>query len=113
MLLVDDDAGLRDHVRTTFELVHVDVEEDAGSLEALESAARRRPDVIVLDVQMPSMDGIEVLRRLRADPATATIPVILLSGEALGDEGAGANAFLAKPFSPLQLLAIAERLGGE
>jgi ribonuclease P protein subunit RPR2 len=113
LLLVDDDAGLRDLVRTTFELVHVDVEEASSGHEALESVARRRPDVIVLDVQMPGLDGIEVLRRLRADPATATIPVILLTGDALEDGDAGANAFLTKPFSPLQLLAVAERLGGE
>jgi ribonuclease P protein subunit RPR2 len=113
LLLVDDDAGLRDLLRTTFELVHVDVEEAASGLEALRCVARRRPDVIVLDVQMPGMDGLEVLRRLKDDPATTAIPVILLSGSVLGDEAADASAFLTKPFSPLQLLAAAERLAGE
>jgi ribonuclease P protein subunit RPR2 len=113
LLLVDDDAGLRDLVRTTFELVHVEVEEAASGVEALERVELRRPDVIVLDVQMPGMDGLEVLRRLKADPATAAVPVILLTGGALGAEGAAAEASLTKPFSPLQLLAIAERLGGE
>jgi response regulator RpfG family c-di-GMP phosphodiesterase len=113
LLLVDDDAGLRALLRTTFELVDVDVEEAESALEALAGIARRRPDVIVLDVSMPGMDGIELCRRLKADPDTAEIPVILLSGSALGDGNAGADAFLTKPFSPLQLLAVSERLAGE
>jgi putative two-component system response regulator len=113
LLLVDDDAGLRALLRTTFELVDVAVEEAESALDALESVARNRPDVIVLDVQMPGMDGIELCRRLKSDPETALIPVILLSGSALGDSDAGADAFLTKPFSPLQLLAVSERLAGE
>jgi ribonuclease P protein subunit RPR2 len=113
LLLVDDDAGLRALVRTTFELVDVDVEEAESAVEALAGIAQRRPDVIVLDVQMPGMDGIELCRRLKADPETAGIPVILLSGSALDGEEVGAEAFLTKPFSPLQLLAVSERLAGE
>jgi ribonuclease P protein subunit RPR2 len=113
LLLVDDDAGLRALVRTTFELVDVDVEECENALDALESIGRRRPDVVVLDVQMPGMDGIELCRRLKADDATSSIPVILLSGSSDGGADACADAFVAKPFSPLQLLAIAERLAGE
>jgi response regulator RpfG family c-di-GMP phosphodiesterase len=113
LLLVDDDAGLRALLRTTFELVDVDVEEAESAVEALERIAGRRPDVIVLDVQMPGMDGIELCRRLKADPETASIPVILLSGSALGDGEAGADAYLTKPFSPLQLLAVSEQLSGE
>ncbi len=113
LLLVDDDAGLRALLRTTFELVDVDVEEAESALEALQSVERSRPDVIVLDVQMPGMDGIELCRRLKGEAQTAPIPVILLSGSALDDGDAGADAFLTKPFSPLQLLAVAERLAGE
>jgi ribonuclease P protein subunit RPR2 len=62
---------------------------------------------------MPGMDGIEVLRRLKDDPGTAAIPVILLSGGEATGAGEAAEAFLTKPFSPLQLLAAAERLAGE
>jgi ribonuclease P protein subunit RPR2 len=112
LLLVDDDAGLRALVRTTFELVDVEVEEAESAREALAGIALRRPDVIVLDVQMPGMDGLELCRRIKADPATASIPVILLSGSALDDDAAGADAFVTKPFSPLQLLAVSERLAG-
>jgi ribonuclease P protein subunit RPR2 len=113
LLLVDDDAGLRALLRTTFELVDVDVEEADSARAALARIAARRPDVIVLDVQMPGTDGLELCRLLKADPPTASIPIILLSGSALDDDDAGADAFLAKPFSPLQLLAVAERLAGE
>jgi ribonuclease P protein subunit RPR2 len=113
LLLVDDDAGLRALLRTTFELVDVEVEEAESAVDALASIARRLPDAIVLDVQMPGMDGIELCRRIKDDPKTAAVPVILLTGSALDDGAAGADAFLTKPFSPLQLLAVAERLAGE
>lgn len=112
LLLVDDDEGLRALVRTTFELVDVEVEEVVDARGALAAVAARRPDVIVLDVSMPGMSGIELCRLLKGDPATARIPIVLLSGSIEGDQGAGADAFLAKPFSPLQLLAVAERLAG-
>jgi response regulator RpfG family c-di-GMP phosphodiesterase len=112
LLLVDDDAGLRALLRTTFELVDLDVDEATGGLDALARVHADPPDVIVLDVQMPGLDGLDVCRRLKADPATRSIPVILLSGSALGDGEAGADAFLTKPFSPLQLLAVVERLSG-
>jgi ribonuclease P protein subunit RPR2 len=112
LLLVDDDAGLRALLRTTFELVDVDVEEAESAYEALASITRSRPEVIVLDVQMPGMDGIELCRRLKADPGTAQIAVVLLSGTALCDTDTGADAFMTKPFSPLQLLAVVEQLGG-
>lgn len=113
LLLVDDDPGLRALLRTTFELVDLTVEEAESGREALDAVAADRPDVVVLDVSMPGIDGLEVCRRLKADPATASIPVILLTGTALDDQSVGADAFLTKPFSPLQLLAVVERLTGE
>ncbi len=60
----------------------MELEEAGSGFEALASLERSRPDVVVLDVQMPGMDGLELCRRLKSDPATATIPVILLSGRA-------------------------------
>ena len=80
LLLVDDDAGLRALLRTTFELVDIDVEEAEDASAALARVGERPPDVIVLDVRMPGMDGLELCRRLKADPATRAIPVVLLSG---------------------------------
>jgi ribonuclease P protein subunit RPR2 len=111
-LLVDDDEGLRALVRTTFELVDVEVDEAADAGGALRAVELRRPEVIVLDVAMPGMTGIELCRRLKGDIATSDIPIVLLSGTAESDAGSRADAFLTKPFSPLQLLAVVERLSG-
>jgi CheY-like chemotaxis protein len=86
--------------------------------EALELAAREKPDLIVMDVTMPELDGLSALKQLKAAPATAPIPVIMLTvrGHALTRqqaEEAGAAVFLTKPFSPTQLLSEARRLLGE
>jgi response regulator RpfG family c-di-GMP phosphodiesterase len=80
-------------------------------------AARRisafRPDVIVLDVLMPGIDGLEYCRALKTDPQTRAIPVVLLTGTELsGLHGSRADALIRKPFSPLELLAVVERLSG-
>jgi response regulator RpfG family c-di-GMP phosphodiesterase len=116
VLLVDDDASLRSLLRATFESFDVAVDEASGAREALAQIERRRPDVIVLDVMMPGMSGIELCRRLKDNPETGRIGVILLTGSGRGtrgavDSGAG-DIVLTKPFSPLQLLAAAERLAG-
>ena len=82
----------------------------------LDSIAMRLPELLLLDVSMPNMDGFEVCRRLRSSPQTTTLPVIMLSGHAHNEqiqEGlkAGANRYLTKPFSRDELLnAIAETL---
>ena len=114
LLLVDDDAGLRALLRTTFEVVDVELSEAENAAEALDVIARRPPDVIVLDVDMPGMSGIDLCRRLKSDPKTRDIAVMLLSGvdDVRGVDGSGADAFLRKPFSPLDMLAAVERLAG-
>jgi CheY-like chemotaxis protein len=78
-------------------------------MEALEKVTAEQPAVVVLDVMMPKLDGIEVTRRIKADPATAAIPVLLLSAKAQAQDiavgaDAGADAYLTKPFEPLDLL---------
>ena len=116
VLLVDDDAGLRELLRMTFEGFDVEVDEAADAVAAASIVAERRPDVIVLDVMMPGIDGLEFCRQLKADPATRDIAVVLLTGSKSGTrvaaDAAGADAFLAKPFSPLELLGVTERLAG-
>jgi response regulator RpfG family c-di-GMP phosphodiesterase len=116
ILLIDDDPALRTLLRTTFEVADVDVVEADGA-----DAARRRirvehPDVIVLDVNMPGTSGLALCSELKSDPATGSIPIIVLSGSDGGTNAAakraGADAFVRKPFSPLELLAVAERLAG-
>jgi diguanylate cyclase (GGDEF)-like protein len=117
VLLVDDDAGLRALLRTTLEPVDLEVDEAEDAATAAGRIAARRPDVVVLDVRMPGTDGVSFCRRLKADPSTRTIAVVLLTGDDRREteaaaESAGADAFLRKPFSPLGLLNVVERLAG-
>jgi response regulator RpfG family c-di-GMP phosphodiesterase len=116
ILLVDDEPALRELLRATFEGADVTVDEAASGQEAQERVRRRRPDVIVLDLRMPGMSGTELCERLKADPQTASIPIVLLTGadaeEARRAQRSGASALVRKPFSPLELLAIVERVAG-
>jgi ribonuclease P protein subunit RPR2 len=116
ILLVDDDAALRTLLRTTFEVFDIDVAEAESGVAALRAVKAFEPDVVVLDVGMPGMDGLEVCRRLKDDPANDGLGVVLLTGSGGGTREAadevGANTFLRKPFSPLELLAAVERLAG-
>jgi two-component system cell cycle response regulator DivK len=78
--------------------------------EALLAMAKDRPDLILMDIQLPVMDGYEATRRIKADPASAAIPIIAVTSYALsGDEAkardAGCDDFVPKPYSPRQLLA--------
>jgi response regulator RpfG family c-di-GMP phosphodiesterase len=116
LLLVDDDEGLRALLRTTFEVVDIEVDEARDTREADRRIAAHRPDVIVLDVLMPGESGLDYCRRLKGNPATSGIPIVLLTGSDGGSlvaaDAAGADAFIRKPFSPLELLAVVERLAG-
>jgi len=83
--------------------------------EAVEITRTEKPNLIVMDVQMPVLDGLNALREIKADPETASIPVIMLTarGHTLARseaEGSGAAMFVTKPFSPNQLLADVQRL---
>jgi CheY-like chemotaxis protein len=86
-----------------------------GSL-ALELAREHRPNLILLDLNLPDMPGVEVLRRLRADPLTATTPVVVISGDAMPGQAErvralGANDFVSKPFNLSRLLAVIDEAG--
>jgi ribonuclease P protein subunit RPR2 len=116
ILLVDDEPALRELLRATFEGADVTVDEAASGQEAEEQIRRRRPDVIVLDLRMPGMGGVELCRRLKSRQRTKSIPIVFLTGvdgeEARGAQRAGAAALVRKPFSPLELLAVVERVAG-
>ena len=115
ILLVDDDPALRTLLRTTFEVADVAVVEAEDAVAARRKIRRARPDVIVLDINMPGTTGLELCAELKSAPATRDIPIVLLTGSERGAEAAkkaGANAFVRKPFSPLELLSVAERLAG-
>ncbi|MEW6324891.1 MAG: response regulator, partial [Nitrospirota bacterium] len=109
ILVADDNADMRDYlVRLLRDRWEVEAVLDGN--DALAAAQQRPPDLILSDVMMPGLDGIGLLRRLRAEPATSTIPVILLSaraGEEMVLEGleTGADDYLVKPFSARELLA--------
>jgi putative two-component system response regulator len=115
-LLVDDDPGLRALLRATLDAVDVEVDDAADAAVALTTIRRRRPDAIVLDVNLPGLDGLSFCRQLKRERATRDIPIVVLSGSDGGTADAaleaGADSFLRKPFSPLELLAIVERLAG-
>jgi signal transduction histidine kinase len=109
ILLADDNADMRDYVRRLL-APHWTVEVVADGQAALEAVHARRPDLVLTDVMMPHLDGFGLLRALRADDATRSIPVILVSARA-GEESrvegleAGADDYLVKPFSARELLA--------
>jgi response regulator RpfG family c-di-GMP phosphodiesterase len=116
ILLVDDDPALRTLLRTTFEVADVDVVEAENAAGARREIERTHPSVIVLDVNMPGISGLEFCRQLKDDPETRDIPIVVLTGSEGGTTSAakeaGADAFVKKPFSPLELLSVAERLAG-
>jgi response regulator RpfG family c-di-GMP phosphodiesterase len=116
LLLVDDDPGLRALLRATLDAVDIEVDDAEDAPKALAAIRRRRPDALVLDVNLPGMDGLAFCRQLKSDRETKEIPIVVLSGSDGGTAEAaleaGAESFLRKPFSPLELLAIVERLAG-
>jgi ribonuclease P protein subunit RPR2 len=117
LLVVDDDSALRILLRTTFEVVDIEVDEAESAEEAQEKIEARAPDVVVLDVGMPGgMDGLTFCRQLKEDPVTADVGVVLLTGSEGTTEaeasGCKADGLLRKPFSPLELLNAVERIAG-
>ncbi|OFX25823.1 MAG: hypothetical protein A2V77_09490 [Anaeromyxobacter sp. RBG_16_69_14] len=111
-LLVDDSESILTFGRAVL-AGHFDVEVASHGREALAKAAKLRPDLIVLDLSMPEMDGSEVLARLKADPQLCTTPVVILSSESFREReclAAGADAFLEKPAAADHLRSTALRV---
>jgi DNA-binding response OmpR family regulator len=109
VLVVEDDDDIRGLVAFRLARAGVAVHQASDGESGLAAVAAIRPDVVLLDWMMPGIDGLEVCRRLRADPATAGLPVVLLTArarEADAERGlaAGADAYVAKPFSQPELL---------
>ncbi|GAA2579302.1 hypothetical protein GCM10010399_06320 [Dactylosporangium fulvum] len=113
ILVADDDMDIRDLVAFKLEQSGYDVVAVDNGLAALTAAAENPPDLVVLDVMMPGMSGIDVCRQLRQDHATKGLPIILLTARAQeGDVevgfGAGADDYIVKPFSPRELVSRVE-----
>jgi CheY-like chemotaxis protein len=115
ILIADDEVYMLRLLEMTFKKGGYTMVSCRDGREALATAVTELPQLIVLDVMMPGLDGLGALRQLKENPATRDIPVVVLSakGHALTKveaEAAGAVMFLAKPFSPSQLLAEAQKI---
>jgi PleD family two-component response regulator len=110
LLVVDDDPDITRFVEMNFNFEGFDVVVANDGYEALAEIDRQRPDLVLLDVMMPRMDGVELCRRLRADPMTTGMPVIMLTAKGLSADKvagltAGADDYIVKPFDMLELVA--------
>lgn len=114
VLIIDDNNGMRAYLRSILQ-DHYNVSEAVDGQQGLERARREVPKLVVCDVMMPVMDGLEFTRRLKADTATSHIPVILLTARSLSEQreegyGTGADSYLTKPFTGSLLLARIDNL---
>jgi two-component system, cell cycle response regulator DivK len=110
ILVVEDQEDNRQIIRDMLTALDYELAEAQNGAEALAAVAKQKPDLILMDIQMPIMDGYEATRRIKADPSTKRIPIIAVTSYALsGDDqkarDAGCDNYVPKPFSPRQLLA--------
>src|SRR6266850_2274284 len=115
VLVVDDYPDAREMYCEYLQYSGFDVIEAGNGVEALERAADSAPDIILMDLSLPVMDGWEATRRLKADKATADIPIVALTGHALagileGAKQAGCDAFVTKPCLPEDLVKEIQRV---
>jgi len=117
ILHVEDNQYNRKIIRDLLSKHSYEIMEAHNGEAALDALTRRRPDLILMDVQLPKLSGLEVTRRVRADPSLAQIPIIAITSFALsGDDRlaieAGCNAYVAKPFRPRDLLEMIQSFLG-
>ena len=113
VLVTDDDPLTRIVVRLLLQKQHFEVIEAADGRQALELAVRTGPDVVLMDLNMPEMDGYEAIARLRQDQSTAQVPIVVLTGEEAPEIEhrvlhLGANDYIVKPFDPEMLISRAQ-----
>jgi CheY-like chemotaxis protein len=108
ILVVDDEPDLRFIMRRIFERAGYEVTDAGHGVAALESVHQSVPDMVVTDMMMPVMDGAELIRRLRADPLTAPIPILAVTGDV--HLASAADAVLGKPWRSQQILAAVDAL---
>jgi excisionase family DNA binding protein len=115
VLIVDDDARVREYVRVNLEAEGYAVREAASAEEGLAVLGEQSPDLILLDVMMPQVDGWEMLRRVQEHTGVGAIPVIMFSGKvdeqaAAEAQSRGAQGFIGKPFDPRSLIESTKQL---
>ena len=115
VLIVDDDPRLREYIRVNLEMEGYSVREAGNAEEGLRVLEESTPDLVLLDVMMPDVDGWEMLRRVQERHGVGAIPVIMFSGQvdeqAVADAASrGAQGFIGKPFTPQQLIDQTKQL---
>ncbi len=110
ILVVEDQEDNRQIIRDMLAATDYEITEAETGEQALAAIVKRRPDLILMDIQLPIMDGYEATRRIKADPALKAIPIIAVTSYALSGEeqkarAAGCDDYVPKPYSPRQLLA--------
>jgi CheY-like chemotaxis protein len=109
VIVADDSAVVRELIAVNLELEGLEVEQCGDGAEALRRIAARPPDLVMLDIVMPVMDGFSALEQIRADPRTASLPVVLVTGRASAADLArgrelGVDTYVTKPFEPTELV---------
>ena len=115
ILVVEDHEENRRILRLLLKSAHYEVLEAVTGEDGVRLAELERPDLILMDIQLPKISGMEAMRRIRTNPATAKTPIVAITSFALsGDDQkakeAGATAYLAKPYSPFDLLKLIRKL---
>ena len=115
ILAVDDEKHIVRLVQINLQKEGYDVVTASNGREALEQVEREKPDLVIMDVMMPEMGGFEALQEMKANEATSTVPVIMLTAKAQDAdvfEGwkSGADLYLTKPFNPQELLTFVKRI---
>ncbi len=115
IMAVDDERHIVRLIQVNLERAGYQVITAFDGPEALKKVETDKPDLIVLDVMMPKMDGFEVLKRLQANPETREIPVVMLTAKAQDADvfrgwASGVSAYLTKPFNPLELITFVKRI---
>ncbi len=110
VLVVDDESAIREMIQFSLRRAGMDAEGAANAREALAAISERKPDIILMDWMMPGVSGLELTRRLRREPVTADIPIIMLTAKVTEDDKvlgleAGTDDYVIKPFSPRELIA--------
>lgn len=115
VLLAEDEPNIATSLQFLLDRAGYDVNVQENGAEALAEALANPPDLMILDVMLPDLDGLEILREIRADSAAKSLPILMLTAKGAKETqetalAAGADAFITKPFANTEVLAVVERL---